>query len=111
MGAGMATEFESQIADVWKRVLRVERAGLDDNFFDLGGDSLLLLAVHANLQKALQLEIPITDLFEFATVRTLAAHLSKGGLAASSFSDVQQQAQKQRDAFSRERQRHSGGAS
>jgi aspartate racemase len=110
MGAGMATEFESQIADVWKRVLRVERAGLDDNFFDLGGDSLLLLAVHANLQKALQLEIPITDLFEFATVRTLAAHLSKAGPAASSFSDVQQQAQKQRDAFSRERRRHSGGA-
>jgi hypothetical protein len=90
----------------------VERAGLDDNFFDLGGDSLLLLAVHANLQKALQLEIPITDLFEFATIRTLAAHLSKAGLlAAPSFSDVQQQAQRQRDAFVRERQRHSGGVS
>jgi acyl carrier protein len=111
MGAGTATQFELQIADVWKRVLRVERAGLDDNFFDLGGDSLLLLAVHANLQQALQLEIPITDLFEFATVRTLAAHLSKTRPAAPSFSDLQQQAQKQRDAFARERQRHSGGAS
>jgi aspartate racemase len=111
IGGGTATQFELQIADVWKRVLRVERAGLDDNFFDLGGDSLLLLAVHANLQKALQLEIPITDLFEFATVRTLAAHLSKAELAAPLFSDVQQQAQKQRDAFVRERQRHSGGAS
>jgi acyl carrier protein len=111
MGGGTATQFELQIADVWKRVLRVERAGLDDNFFDLGGDSLLLLAVHANLQQALQLEIPITDLFEFATVRTLAAHLSKTRPAAPSFSDLQQQAQKQRDAFARERQRHSGGAS
>jgi aspartate racemase len=110
-GEGTATQFEVQIADVWKRVLRVERAGLDDNFFDLGGDSLLLLAVHANLQKGLQLEIPITDLFEFATIRTLAAHLSKAGLAAPLLSDVQQQAQKQRDAFARERQRHSGGAS
>lgn len=111
VGGVTATQFEVQIADVWKRVLRVERVGLDDNFFDLGGDSLLLLAVHANLQKTLQLEISITDLFEFATVRTLAAHLSKAGPAASSFSDVQHQAQKQRDAFARERQRHSGGAS
>jgi acyl carrier protein len=96
---------------VWKRVLRVERAGLDDNFFDLGGDSLLLLAVHSNLQKTLHIEIPITDLFEFTTVRTLAARLIKQQPAPPSFSDVQQQAQKQREAFARERERRSGGAS
>jgi aspartate racemase len=105
-----ATELEAQISEVWKRVLRVERVGLDDNFFDLGGDSLLLLAVHSNLQKGLQLEIPITDLFEFTTVRTLAARLSKPQPVAPSFSDVQQQAQKQREAFARQRERHSGGA-
>ena len=106
-----ATELEGQVAEVWKRVLRVERAGLDDNFFDLGGDSLLLLAVHSNLQKTLHIEIPITDLFEFTTVRTLAARLIKQQPAPPSFSDVQQQAQKQREAFARERERRSGGAS
>ena len=93
---------------MWKRVLRVERAGLDDNFFDLGGDSLLLLAVHSNLQKTLHIEIPITDLFEFTTVRTLAARLIKQQPAPPSFSDVRQQAQKQREAFARERERRSG---
>jgi aspartate racemase len=105
------TELEGEVAEVWKRVLRVERTGLDDNFFDLGGDSLLLLAVHSNLQKTLHIEIPITDLFEFTTVRTLAARLIKQQPAPPSFSDVQQQAQKQREAFARERERRSGGAS
>jgi len=106
-----ATELEGQIAELWKRVLRLERVGLDDNFFDLGGDSLLLLAVHSNLQKGLQAELPVTDLFEFTTVRTLAARLNKLQPTARSFSDVEQQAQQQRDAFARQRQRHSGGAS
>jgi aspartate racemase len=110
-GGSAANEFEAQISDVWKRVLRVERVGLDDNFFDLGGDSLLLLAVHSNLQKTLQIEIPITDLFEFTTVRTLASRLSKPQPQGPSFSGVHPQAQKQRDAFARERDRHSGGAS
>ncbi len=61
--------------ELWRGVLRVERVGLDDNFFDIGGDSLLLVAVHSNLQKMLNIEIPVTDLFEFTTVRTLGKHL------------------------------------
>jgi acyl-coenzyme A synthetase/AMP-(fatty) acid ligase/acyl carrier protein len=109
---GAASELEQKIADVWKRLLRVERVGLDDNFFDLGGDSLLLIAVQSNLQKELQLEIPIMDLFEFTTIRLLAARLNKAhGPAEPSFGDVQLQAQKQRDAFARERERRNGGAS
>jgi aspartate racemase len=105
------SQLEAQIAGVWKRVLRTEQVALDDNFFDLGGDSLLLLAVHSNLQKVLQIELPIMDLFEFTTVRTLAARLSGPQASAPTVPDVQQQAQKQRDAFARQRQRHSGGAS
>ena len=100
-----ATELEQTIADLWKRILRIDRAGLDDNFFDLGGDSLLLVAVHSNLQKIMQIEIPVTELFEFTTVRTLAEHLGEKKPAAPSFTQVRQQAQKQREAFTRERER------
>ena len=92
-------------------MLRVERVGLDDNFFDIGGDSLLLVAVHSNLQKLLNIEIPVTDLFEYTTVRTLGKHLREQNPAQPSFSGVQQQAQKQREAFARKRERHGGGAS
>jgi acyl carrier protein len=89
----------------------VERVGLDDNFFDIGGDSLLLVAVHSNLQKLLNIEIPVTDLFEYTTVRTLGKHLRDDTTAEHSFSGVRQQAQKQREAFARKRERHDGGAS
>ena len=106
-----STQLESLIVDLWKRVLRVDVVGLDDNFFDLGGDSLLLVAVHTNIQKQLQAEIPVTDLFEFTTVRTLAEHLGKMKPMVPSFSEVQLQAQRQRAAFSKQRERRAGGAS
>jgi amino acid adenylation domain-containing protein len=104
-------EIDQTVLDLWRRVLRVERVGLDDNFFDIGGDSLLLVAVHSNLQKLLKIEIPVTDLFEYTTVRTLGKHLREETPAVPSFSGVQQQAQKQREAFARKRERHGGGAS
>ncbi len=103
--------IDKTVLDLWRRVLRVERVGLDDNFFDIGGDSLLLVAVHSNLQKLLNIEIPVTDLFEYTTVRTLGKHLREDTTAEPSFSGVRQQAQKQREAFARKRERHDGGAS
>jgi len=68
------TDLEEKLAGLWKEVLRAQRVGLDENFFDLGGDSLLLVAVHSQMQKLLQREIQITDLFEYVTVRSLARH-------------------------------------
>jgi acyl-coenzyme A synthetase/AMP-(fatty) acid ligase len=103
-----ANELERSISDLWKRILRVENMGLDDNFFDLGGDSLLIVAVHSNLQKTLQMEIPVTDLFEFTTIRTLASHLGEKQSARPSFSEAQHRAQKQREAFERQRELRAG---
>ncbi|PYO49941.1 MAG: hypothetical protein DMD72_03665 [Gemmatimonadetes bacterium] len=104
------TKLEQALIDVWRRVLCLERVGLDDNFFDLGGDSLLLVAVHSNLQKILQTEIPVVDLFEFTTIRTLARRLGQAAPAGPSFAQVQRQAQRQREAFARRRERRAGGA-
>jgi len=111
-GPTEASEMEQNLITLWKRILRVDRVGLDDNFFDIGGDSLLLVAVHSNLQKTLQIEIPVTDLFEFTTVRTLARRLGsqKAPAASPSLSDSQLQAQRQRDAFARQRQKRGGGS-
>ncbi len=110
--ASEASELEQNLIALWKRILRVDSVGLDDNFFDIGGDSLLLVAVHSNLQKTLQIEIPVTDLFEFTTVRTLARRLGsqKAPAASPALSDSQLQAQRQRDAFARQRQKRGGGS-
>jgi aspartate racemase len=104
------SQIEQSLTELWCRILRAEHVGLDDNFFDLGGDSLLLVAVHSNLQKMLQIDIPVTDLFEFTTIRTLAQRLDPKKPAGPSFSTVQKQAQKQREAFSCARERRPGGA-
>jgi hypothetical protein len=63
------------------------------------------------LQKNLKIEISITDLFEFPTVRSLARHLSAKSSAEPSFVDAQQRAQKQRAAFARKHERRMRGTS
>ena len=105
------SELEQTLAQLWQRILKVKNVGLDDNFFDLGGDSLLLVAVHSNLQKHLQAEIPLTDLFEFSTIRKLAQHLRHGESETVVTSDSKERAQRQREAFTRFRGRRSGGES
>lgn len=106
-----ASDIERIVLQVWKQFLGIDRIGLKDNFFDLGGNSLLLLGVHDHLQKALGREIPITGLFEFTTVRALSDHLGSEGGSIASFTEQQARGQRQRGAFARERQRRNRSAS
>jgi amino acid adenylation domain-containing protein len=104
-----ATGTEKTVSELWKRVLRLETVGLDENFFDVGGDSLAIIALHSNLQKTLEIEIPVTDLFEFTTIRTLARHLEAKNTPESRLPDMQPQAAKQREAFERQKRVRAGG--
>jgi acyl carrier protein len=97
----VTTPLEIQIMEIWSDTLGTRRVGVGDNFFDLGGDSLLLAGVHVRLKRDLSIDVPITDLFEFPTVRSLASHLSRNSAASSSFEDARQRAHKQRAAFAR----------
>ena len=69
------TELEQQIAQVWCDVLHIETVGLQDNFFDLGGHSLLLAQLHQKLGEQLSQNIALVNLFRYPTVSALAAHL------------------------------------
>jgi amino acid adenylation domain-containing protein len=68
--------LEERIAAVWRDVLSVANVGIRDNFFDLGGHSLLLIRVHARLEQDLARKIPIIELFQYPTIETLAGHLA-----------------------------------
>jgi acyl carrier protein len=70
------TELERIVTDIWQHVLRIEHVGLNDNFFDLGGHSLLMIQVQGKLRAALQRSITIVDLFKHPNVRDLVAYLS-----------------------------------
>jgi acyl carrier protein len=73
---GLADAVQRAVAEIWYDVLGGARnAGLDENFFDAGGDSLRLLSVHARLQERLGVSLSLMDMFENGTIRTLAAAL------------------------------------
>ncbi len=67
--------LERTLAELWQDVLGVPEVGLRDNFFDLGGHSLLLPRVQAGLRERLGCELPLVELFRHPTVSALAAHL------------------------------------
>jgi amino acid adenylation domain-containing protein len=66
---------ERRIAQVWTEVLGIETVGLDDNFFEIGGHSMLVARMQERLAVALGREVSIVELFQFPTVAALAAHL------------------------------------
>jgi surfactin family lipopeptide synthetase C len=70
------TEAERLIASVWAEVLQRERVGVDENFFDLGGHSVLLLRVYNRLRDLFQKDFPVVDLFRYTTISALADYLS-----------------------------------
>jgi len=73
---------ERTVAKVWEEVLGVAGVGVDDNFFESGGHSLLLARVQEKLRAVTGQPVSMVDLFEFPTVRALAAHLDQQRAAA-----------------------------
>jgi surfactin family lipopeptide synthetase A len=70
-------ELERAIAEVWREVLHLDRVGMNDNFFESGGSSLLIVKLHGRLGEALGREIPILELFRHTTIEALARKLSE----------------------------------
>lgn len=98
---------EQTIADIWRRVLKVDHIGLDDNFFDLGGTSILLVRVHAQIQERLNSNVELVTLFDKPKVRDLAAYLSAddaGGPSSENAAAQAARADKRSEALARARQ-------
>ncbi|MDF5737287.1 MULTISPECIES: non-ribosomal peptide synthetase [unclassified Nostoc] len=70
------TKAEQLIADVWQKNLQIEKVALDDNFFDLGGNSLRLVQVREQLQTIFTKELSIIEMFQYPTVRALGQYLN-----------------------------------
>jgi amino acid adenylation domain-containing protein len=95
------TAIEQRICEVWRKVLGTDRVGVEDNFFDAGGDSLQLLEVHSELEKLFPIKISITDLFSYTTIDSLARHLADKQPEGVAFADLRERARKQKEAQAR----------
>ncbi len=82
-GEGFAaprTRLEEQVAAIWREVLDLERVGVEESFFDLGGHSLLLVRLHGRLMEAFGRDLPLVELFRHPTVRAQAERLAAHGV-------------------------------
>jgi amino acid adenylation domain-containing protein len=77
------TPQEEWVASIWEEVLDRENIGIDDNFFDLGGDSIKAVRLAARLNEQIATKVEVKDLFKFQTVGELALHLEASGAAAT----------------------------
>ncbi len=106
---GPRTETETMLAALWRETLGLDQVGVEDNFFDLGGHSLLLMRVHEGLEQALGRSVPVLDLFRHPTIAQLAARLDADGDSddgpTQAITDAEDRAARQRAARQRRRQR------
>jgi amino acid adenylation domain-containing protein len=102
------SDIERQIARVWQEVLGVDAVGANDNFFDLGGHSLLMVRVHGRLLEIFKGDLSLVDLLRYPTVASLAlfvaAEADEPGIAAA----IDDRASRQMEALARQRPASSG---
>ena len=98
-----ASQLELEVAAVWQDLFGIEQISVEDNFFDLGGHSLLLVQAHARLQDRLRRSLPIVALLQYPTVRSLAHHLNGGSAGDAAATTAAERARRQREAQARQR--------
>ncbi|GGY18429.1 non-ribosomal peptide synthetase [Paludibacterium paludis] len=93
-----STPLQETIAGLWRGLLNEERIGIHDNFFEMGGNSLLLTQVQQKLAHALNTHVPLTLLFRYPTIHALAERLGTDQGADAPRQAVQQRAAARRAA-------------
>lgn len=68
--------IEAQITDVWKRHLELDTIGNAQNFFDLGGNSVLIIKIQNDLNRIFEIDISIVNMFRLPTITALAEHIA-----------------------------------
>ena len=93
------SDSEKTIATIWQELLRVEKVGLHDNFFDLGGNSLLVVQAQARLRETLGIDLPVVKLFQYPTVGSLANFLAER--EADPVENIRERGRRKQAAFGR----------
>ena len=95
------SEVERQLAQIWADLLNVDQVGMQDNFFELGGNSILTVQVASRIRQEFQLAFPVVKLFQYPTIRDLAAYINSDKDDTHTFEEIE----------SRMARKHADGAS
>jgi surfactin family lipopeptide synthetase C len=86
---------QQRVAALWREMLHVDSVGLHDNFFDIGGHSLLLVKLHVALKREFTTDVALVELFQHATVHAQAARMAHQRSAAGALARANQRARRQ----------------
>ncbi|MEG4005579.1 SDR family oxidoreductase [Microcoleus sp. Pol11C1] len=78
-------EIEKTIANIWQKFLGVKQVGIHDNFFELGGHSLLATQIIAQMRLAIEMDLPLSILFDTPTVAEISQYIEKIRLTTQQF--------------------------
>jgi amino acid adenylation domain-containing protein len=98
------TEVERAIVSIFQEVLGVDHVGLNNNFFDLGGHSLLLVKLQNRLQQTFKRDVSLVELIQYPSAGSLVKFFSNGRHEEFSVREVQDRLNKQWAALSRRKQ-------
>jgi len=98
-------EVESIITEIWKEELGLDNVGINDNFFEMGGHSLLLTRVNSRLNKQFEKEFSLIELFTHSTISSLAKYIA-GDSNVPAFIKNEDRLQKQKEAKLLRKQMH-----
>ncbi|NIM12912.1 MAG: amino acid adenylation domain-containing protein [Candidatus Aminicenantes bacterium] len=76
--AAPESDLEKKMTAIWQQVLGVEKVGIDDNFFDLGGNSFYIIRLASQLKQEFKRDFPVVTLFRYPTVRSLLKFFQAG---------------------------------
>jgi len=98
------TEAERLIASVWQEVLQLSNVGIYDNFFEIGGNSLLLVQAYSKLQNLFGSQVSMVMLFRYPNIHALAEHLSQSQPMESSEPNRAETRKSRQDLMKQQRQ-------
>lgn len=103
------SDIEKKLAELWQEVLGIDKVGIQDDFFALGGDSLLLIQFHTKLKERFETDIAVVDLYKYNTVASLAGYLKNDNKEElqPAFEEVNSRVNKQLELMKQRRQNHS----
>jgi acyl carrier protein len=82
------TPIEETLAGLWREVLKVEQIGIQDNFFDLGGHSLIAIKLVSRIRTEFKVELALADFFAAATVEALGERIEEALIEASNSAEI-----------------------
>jgi acyl carrier protein len=98
-----SSTLEKNLSAIWSKVLGLDRVGIHDNFFDLGGTSILSMHVSTRIQENIGIEIAVVKLFQYPTISSLAKYLAQQQTDQPSYEEALNRAQQRKAALARQR--------